>query len=126
MTILLIAIFTASFFHQNYIQNQSNPTNQPSPIVYNNLSIELSETDDDSDDINDPEMVQTVLAIAVLFVICWLPFFTTVSQSEEVFDYTIKKYAFLLAIIKSSLNPLLLFLVNSEFKLLFNKIKFWS
>ena len=125
MTILLIATYTFSFFIQSYLQIRLN-LSQPSPIVYNNLVIELSSENEENDEAKDFETIKTVVVTTFLCVICWLPFFTAISQSEDSVDYSLKKYTFLLAAMKSSLNPLALIFINCQYRVLLDKIKFWS
>ena len=126
MTILIIATYTISFFIQNYLQNRLN-LNQTSPVIYNNLSIELSsDCEGENDEAKDFETIKTVVVTTFLCVICWLPFFTAIFQSEDSVDYSLKKYTFLLAAMKSSLNPLALISMNCQYRLLLGKIKFWS
>jgi hypothetical protein len=114
MAIALIATYTISFLFERWHRNRPN-LRQPSPFVYNNLSMEiLPYTNEET--ATDPPIIKSVLSMTLLFIICWLPFFTAVSQPEEIADYTLKKYTFFLAIFKSSLNPFLLFATNPNFR----------
>lgn len=98
---------------------------QTSQVVYNNLTIDLHNENEEADN-EDTNSAETLLiAMVICFVVCWLPFFTAISQSEETVEYSLKKLTFFLAIVKSSVNPLNLFCVNIEFKVLLKRIKKW-
>jgi hypothetical protein len=125
MIVLIIAIYAVLFSYENVWKVKENDTVQQPQAVYNNLTVELS-NDNDEDESNDRQMARTVKTITLLFVILWLPFFVAVSQSEETANYSLKKYAFLLAVLKSTLNPFLCLCINDEFRTFLMKLKFWS
>lgn len=124
-TIVLIGITTTLFVFQNYWQKKTDfVNNRQVQVVYNNLTVELSDNNDE-DEVNNRKIIKTVQAMSILFVFCWFPFFTVISQPfEENVNYTMKKYTFLLAVLKSILNPILVFYINDNFRVLLKKVPF--
>lgn len=122
MIILLTVIYANLFIFEVFWKNQTNHEVQQSLAVYNNLTVVLTNENDENEP-NDRQMTRTVKAISLLFVVCWSLFFVVISQNEA--DYSFVKYTFLLALIKSTLNPFLCLWMNSEFRNLLMKLKFW-
>lgn len=108
---------------QNYLKNESNSSTPQPQAVYFNLTVEVF--DENEKESNDVQMTRMVKAMTFLFVVLWLPFFITVSLSDETADYGLKKYTFLLAILKSALSPILCIYIHSEFRIFVTKFKFW-
>jgi hypothetical protein len=120
MTLLLTAIYSFWFVFEKVWKTDSNQPNQPQ-AVYNNLSVELS-NEDNEDEVIDRRMTKTVKAISFLFVVCWLPFFMAIS--EETTTYSVRKYTFILTLVKSALNPIVCVFINPEFRQ-FQNLKCW-
>lgn len=88
--------------------------------VYQNLSVELLADNSDGDYIND-RYLQTILAVACLFTICWLPHFILIQIQKISNEFQI--YAFILGLSRNALNPILCVCVNKEFRVVLNKLK---
>jgi 7 transmembrane receptor (rhodopsin family) len=119
---LLTAIYSIWFVFEKVWKTDSNQLNQPQ-AVYNNLSVELS-NENNEDEVIDRQMTKTVKAISFFFAVCWLPFFIAISESEETTSYSLKKYTFLLTLIKSAFNPIVCVFMNAEFRQ-FQNLKCW-
>lgn len=116
--ILNIIILFVKSFRQPSIEIRAS---QPQ-AVYQNLSVELSnENDGDADIIKSP-MSRTLIAVAFLTVVCWLPYLLAESISESrKFDY----FTLSLATCRSAVSPVLCVCINYDFRVLIKKIKCW-